>query len=78
MGNTEHNGHEKLTLLESMLRLHGDFRRSLEQLHVTPLQAGVILFLCRHEDGRVKDLATITHWAKEAGAGGIEICAWKY
>ena len=58
MGITEHNGHEELTLLESMLRLQGDFRRSLEPLHVTPLQAGVILFLRRHEDGRVKDLAT--------------------
>ncbi len=49
---------EELTLLESILRLQGEFRRSLEPLHVTPLQAGVILFLCRHEDGRVKDLAT--------------------
>lgn len=46
-----------LTLLESALRLQGEFRRSLEPLHVTPLQAAMILFLCRHKDGRVSDLA---------------------
>lgn len=58
MGSFEHKGAEKVTRLELVLRLHGDFRRSLEPLQVTPLQAGMILFLRRHEDGRVKDLAT--------------------
>jgi DNA-binding MarR family transcriptional regulator len=46
------------TLLELVLRLHGDFRRSLEPLHVTPLQAGMLLFLRRHTETRVTDAAT--------------------
>ena len=58
MQSVERNGAEKPTLLELVLRVQGEFRRSLEPLQVTPLQAGVILFLRRHEDGRVKDLAT--------------------
>lgn len=49
---------EEVTLLEFVLRLQGEFRRSLEPLQVTPLQAGVLLFLCRHEDGRATDLST--------------------
>lgn len=57
MHGDEHNSHEELTLLESALRLQGEFRRSLEPLHVTPLQAAMILFLHRHENGRVSDLA---------------------
>ena len=58
MDNTEHNGQGESTLLESVLRVQGEFRRGLEPLQVTPLQAGVILFLRRHENARVKDLAT--------------------
>ncbi|OQW66178.1 MAG: hypothetical protein BVN29_06795 [Nitrospira sp. ST-bin5] len=58
MGRVQHIHSEDLTLLESVLRLQSEFRRSLEPLQVTPFQAGVILFLCRHEDARVKDLAT--------------------
>ena len=58
MGRVERTRSEELTLLESVLRVQGEFRRSLEPLQVTPLQAGVILFLRRHEDGRVKDLVT--------------------
>lgn len=46
------------TLLELVLRLHGDFRRSLEPLRVTPLQAGLLLFLRRHMEARVTDAAT--------------------
>jgi DNA-binding MarR family transcriptional regulator len=42
--------HDKPTLLEVMLRLHGEFRRRLEPLRVTVLQAGVILYLTRHTD----------------------------
>jgi len=52
-----HNGDEALTLLELVLHLHGEFRRSLEPIHVTPLQAGVILFLRRHADTRLTDAA---------------------
>jgi DNA-binding MarR family transcriptional regulator len=58
MQGVEHNGHEQLTLLELVLQLHGDFRRSLEPIRVTPLQAGVILFLRRHAEARVTDAAT--------------------
>ena len=46
-----------MTLLESAIRLQGEFRRILEPIQVTPLQAAMILFLRRHEDGRVSDLA---------------------
>jgi DNA-binding MarR family transcriptional regulator len=52
-----HNGREKLILLEVVLQLHGEFRRSLEPIRVTPLQAGVLLFLCRHAEARVTDIA---------------------
>lgn len=41
------------TLLELALRLHGDFRRSLEPIRVTPLQAGLMLYLHRCPDARV-------------------------
>jgi DNA-binding MarR family transcriptional regulator len=57
MQGVEHNGHEKLTLLELVLRLEGDFRRRLETIRVTPLQAGVLLFVQRHMDARVTDAA---------------------
>ncbi len=57
MRGVEHKGDEKLTLLELVLRLHGDFRRSLEPIRVTPLQAGVILYLHRHPDAKLTDAA---------------------
>lgn len=57
MQEVKHNGHEELTLLELVLLLHGEFRRSLEPIRVTPLQAGVILFLCRHTDAKLTDAA---------------------
>jgi len=46
------------TLLELLLRLEGDFRRRLEPIRVTPLQAGVLLFLDRHADAKLTDAAT--------------------
>jgi len=58
MRGVEHNGYEELTLLELVLQLHREFRRSVEPIRVTPLQAGVILFLRRHADARVTDDAT--------------------
>jgi DNA-binding MarR family transcriptional regulator len=58
MRGVTHNGHEKLTLLELVLQLHGEFRRSLEPIRVTPLQAGVLLFLRRHAEANVTDAAT--------------------
>jgi len=54
----EKDDNEDLTILELVLQLHGDFRRRLEPIRVTPLQAGVILFLRRHADARVTDTAT--------------------
>lgn len=53
MRGVEHNGHEALPLLELVLQLHGEFRRSLEPFRVTLLQAGVSLYLRRHAAGRV-------------------------
>src|SRR5712692_10732056 len=52
------HGDEDLTILELVLQLHGEFRRSLEPIRVTPLQAGVLLFLRRHTDARMTDAAT--------------------
>ena len=57
MRGVEHNGNEKLTLLEQVLRVQGDFRRRLEPIRVTPLQAGVILYLQRHMDAKLTDAA---------------------
>ena len=58
MGREAHNGHEKLTLPELVLRLHGDFRKSLEPGRVTPLQASALLFLRPHAGAKVMDIAT--------------------
>ena len=51
------HGYEDLTILELVLQLHGEFRRSLEPIRVTPLQAGVLLFLRRHAEANVTDTA---------------------
>jgi len=58
MQGVEHNGYEELTLLELVLQLHGEFRRSLEPIRVTPRQAGVLLFIRRHANARMTDAAT--------------------
>jgi len=58
MGQAGHKGSEALTLLEVVLQLHGGFRRSLESIHVTPLQAGVLLFLGRHAEANMTNAAT--------------------
>ena len=57
MRGVEHNGHEKLTLLEMVLRVQGEFRRSLEPIRVTPLQAGMMLYLGRHADAKLTNAA---------------------
>jgi DNA-binding MarR family transcriptional regulator len=41
---------EEPTELERVLWLHGQFRRCLEPIGVTPLQAGILLHLHRHTD----------------------------
>jgi MarR family transcriptional regulator, lower aerobic nicotinate degradation pathway regulator len=45
-------------MLELVLRLHGEFRRCLEPIHVTPLQAGVMLYLRQHVESRLTEAAT--------------------
>ena len=73
MHSVEHSGHEALTLLELVLRVQGEFRRCLEPIRVTPLQAGVILYLQRHMDAKLTDaaaairvrLATVSEVAKD-------------
>ena len=57
MRGVEHNGDVKLTLLELVLRVQGEFRRSLDPIRVTPLQAGVLLFLGRHANAKLTDAA---------------------
>ena len=57
MPGVERKGQDEPTLLEVVLRAHGDFRRRLAPLHVTPLQAGVMLYLNRHPDAKMKDTA---------------------
>ncbi len=57
MRGVTYNDHEALTLLELVLQLHCEFRRSLEPIRVTPLQAGMLLFLRRHAEANVTDAA---------------------
>jgi len=57
MRGVEHNGDKQLTLLELVLRVQGEFRRSLEPIRVTPLQAGMLLYLQRHTDAKLTDAA---------------------
>lgn len=57
MRSDKHNGDEALTLLELVLRVQGEFRRSLEPIRVTPLQAGMMLYLGRHADAKLTDAA---------------------
>ena len=55
-----HNDGKKMgsTLLELVLHLEGDTRKSLEPISVTPLQAGALLFLSRHANAKLTDAAT--------------------
>ena len=57
MRGIERNGHGELTLLELLLHLEGDIRRRLEPIRVTPPQAWVLLFQCRHTEARGTDAA---------------------
>jgi len=57
MRSVEHKGDEQLALLEVVLRVQGEFRRSLEPIRVTPLQAGMLLYLQRHTDAKLTDAA---------------------
>ena len=57
MRGVKHKSHEEVTLLELVLQLHGKFRSSLETIRVTPLQAGVLLFLRRHAEANMTNAA---------------------
>ena len=57
MPGVKHKEQDKPTLLEVVLRVHRDFRSRLAPIAVTPLQAGVILYLQRHADAKMKDTA---------------------
>jgi DNA-binding MarR family transcriptional regulator len=50
-------GSEVSTLLEVVVQLHGDLRKILEPLRVTPLQAGTLLFVSRHAKTNLTDAA---------------------
>jgi DNA-binding MarR family transcriptional regulator len=57
MPGVKHESQDKPTLLEVVLQVQGDFRRRLEPIGVTPLQAGVMRYLQRHPDAKMKDTA---------------------
>lgn len=57
MPHVKQNDHGEPTLLELVLQWHGEFRRRLEPIRVTPLQAGVLLFLRRHAEARLTEAA---------------------
>ncbi len=57
MRDVTQRGKKAYTQLELVLHMHGAFRRSLEPIRVTPLQAGVLLFLRRREKPTVEDAA---------------------
>ena len=57
MRGIKHKFHEGRTLLELVLQSHGEFRRNLEPIRLTPLQAGVLLFLRRHAEANITGAA---------------------
>ena len=57
MPRVKHKGQDEPTLLEVVLRVQGDFRSQLAPLRVTPLQAGVLLFLHRQREAKMAETA---------------------
>ena len=53
----DHLTPETSTRLEQVLWMHGQYRRRLEPLGVTPLQAGLLLFLHRQADANMTETA---------------------
>ena len=72
MPGVEHTGQDEPTLLEVVLRVQGDFRSRLAPIGVTPLQAGVILYLLRHSDAKLKDAAAALGVRSPTMAGVIQ------
>jgi DNA-binding MarR family transcriptional regulator len=54
-------GAEVATLLEVVLLVYGELRSTLDPIRVTPLQAGVLLFLSRHAETNLMDAAATLH-----------------
>jgi hypothetical protein len=52
-----HELEDEPTALERVLWLHGQFRRCLEPIGVTPLQAGVLLHVYRHQESNMTNTA---------------------
>ena len=50
--------HGKLSSLETVLRLHGLFRHRLHPLGLSPLQASMLLYLDRHTQCEVSEIAS--------------------
>ena len=57
MPRVKHKGQDEPTLLEVVLRVQGDFRQCLAPLRMTPLQAGVMLYLHRRKEANVTETA---------------------
>ena len=57
MREVSNNGQEELAFLALVLQLHREYRRNLETIDVTPLQAVVLLFLRCHAESSVMDAA---------------------
>ena len=57
MQKAKHKSKETVTLLETVLQLNGTFRRQLEPLGITPLQAGVLLYVHRHPATKITETA---------------------
>ena len=57
MPSAEHTSRDKPTLLEVVLQVQGDFRSRLASIGATPLQAGVLLYLQRHAEPRLIEVA---------------------
>lgn len=48
----------QLSSLETILRLHGLFRHRLQALRISPIQAGMLLYLHRHPHCRLNEIAS--------------------
>jgi DNA-binding MarR family transcriptional regulator len=57
MGSFQDNKRRPSTL-ETVLRLHGFFRHRLHPLGVSPVQAGMLLYLDRHPQCQVSEIAS--------------------
>lgn len=57
MERMKREGPEVSSLLEFVLQVHSELRSTLGRIRITPLQAGVLLFLSHHADATLTDAA---------------------